>query len=251
MKIGLVSDIHSNWEALKVVLDRLEEEKVDKLFCSGDIIGYGPDPNKCVNALLNQSVIGVKGNHDAGLVGKLGLDFFNEFGYQAIKWTEREVTDRNRKFLEELPVTQFFPDESISLVHGSGVSPLTHYIFREIDAFRSLQATDEDFFVQIYGHTHLPAIYEIEGDNVVGYRVTKPDEFIFDDNKTYLVNPGSVGQPRDRNWKTSFAILIYNDNGTPEKVRFFREEYPVEKTRQKIIDEGLPKELGDRLLEGR
>jgi len=251
MKIGLISDIHSNWEALEVVLDKLEAEEVDKIFSSGDVIGYGPDPNKCVNAFLENSIVSVKGNHDAGLVGKLGLDFFNNLGYEAINWTKDRITQSNMEFIGALPITKFFPDENICLLHGSSASPLTHYILRKMDAFRSFQARENDFSLQIYGHTHLPVVYEIHDDDVIEHRVFNPEEFQFDRGKTYLVNPGSVGQPRDGNWKSSFAILELTEKGLLDKVRFFREEYPVEETRQKIIDAGLPKRLGDRLLEGR
>ncbi len=251
-KIGLISDVHSNWDALSVALDKLKsEENVDELFLSGDLIGYGPDPNKCVDAIREASAVAVKGNHDAGLVGDLEIGFFNQWGIDAINWTRDNIADPNFNFIADMPETRFFSDKRISLLHGSSVAPLTKYILRKVDAYNSYQAREEDFFLQVYGHTHLPALYEIEDDDVNEHRMFSPEEFEFNRDNHYLVNPGSVGQPRDGNWKTSFAVLELDDNETPRKVKFFREEYPAEKVRQKIIDEGLPKELGDRLLEGR
>lgn len=252
MKIGLISDVHGNWEALKVALHKLTCEKgVDKIYCSGDIIGYGPSPNRCVAELRKQSLVAVRGNHDAGLVGDLGLDFFNSMGYEAIKWTRKKLAEKNRQFIEDLPVKQYMEDERITLVHGSCVTPLTHYIMGQVDAFRSYQARDDDYYLQIYGHTHLPAVYEIDGDEVNEERFFRPGDYQLDPDRRYLVNPGSVGQPRDGNWKTSFAVLELDDGSVPRSVEFCREEYPAEKTRQKIIDAGLPRRLGERILEGR
>ncbi|MFP3953217.1 MAG: metallophosphoesterase family protein [Candidatus Acetothermia bacterium] len=252
VKIGLISDVHSNWEALSVALDTLKsEEEVDELFFSGDLIGYGPDPNRCVGAVREASAVAVKGNHDAGLVGDLDIGFFNQWGIDAINWTRDNITDSHFRFIADLPETRFFSDKRISLLHGSSVDPLTKYILRKVDAYNSYQATDDDFFLQAYGHTHMPAVYEIEKDDVNEQRMFNPGEFELDGNRHYLVNPGSVGQPRDGNWKTSFAVLDVGEDGLPERVRFFREEYDAEGTRGKISDAGLPKELGDRLLTGR
>lgn len=252
MKIGLISDVHSNWDALSVTLDKLtEEENVDKIYLSGDLIGYGPEPNRCVEAIKEINCVGVKGNHDAGLVGDLNIGFFNQWGVSAIEWTKEKIDSSNLKFIDRLPVSRYFSDEKISLVHGSFVEPLTKYIMSKRDAYNSYRARDEDFYLQVYGHTHLPAVYEIDGDEVHEDRMFSPGEYEFDEKKNYLVNPGSVGQPRDGSWKTSFAVLNLGESGLPGKVEFFREEYPVEETRGKILDAGLPKKLGDRLLEGR
>ncbi|MBS3765407.1 metallophosphoesterase family protein [Candidatus Bipolaricaulota bacterium] len=252
MKVGLISDVHGNWEALNVVLKRLQDEEgVDEVFCGGDIVGYGPEPNKCVSELGSASPISVKGNHDAGLVGELQLDFFNRAGLAALKWTKDEITKQNRAFLEQLPQKRFLSRERISLLHGSSVNPLTHYITRKVDAYRSFQRSEEEFDLQIFGHTHLPVVYEIAGEDVEEYRIQGSQSFSFEPNKKYLINPGSVGQPRDGNWKTSFAVLDLTGDMFPEQVTFYRREYPAEETRQKIIDAELPSELGNRLLHGR
>lgn len=252
MKFGIISDVHGNLEALRVALETLTRElEVDKLFFCGDLVGYGPEPNACIDALREELDAGIKGNHDAAVVGELGVNFFNRAGSKALKWTKREITKDNKAYLEELPVQSYLPEEGISLVHGSSADSLTHYITRKADAIRSTRLAEKDFAVQLFGHTHLPVVYEIANENVNEYRIQGGKSFNLNPHRKYLINPGSVGQPRDGNWKTSFAMLELNDNLVPQNVNFFREEYPAEKTRQKILDANLPKQLGDRLLEGR
>ncbi|MCF7876674.1 metallophosphoesterase family protein, partial [Candidatus Bipolaricaulota bacterium] len=212
MKLGLISDVHGNWEALQVALDRLSnEQKVDKLLFCGDLVGYGPEPNKCVSKLNSASVICIKGNHDAGLVGELPVDFFNQLGLAGIKWTKKEITAENKGYLKELSTKKYLPEEKISMVHGSSVSPLTQYITQKVEAFRSFQRDKNDFSLQIFGHTHLPVVYEIANEDVKENKVQGGESFKLDSDRRYLINPGSVGQPRDGNWKTSFAMLELND----------------------------------------
>lgn len=252
MKYGLISDVHGNWEALQLVLKQLRnQEEVDKLWFTGDLVGYGPSPNKCVSALADFPATAVMGNHDAGVVGDLDMDFFNRTAREALKWTKTELKGENRGFVAGLSREVYRSQEEISLVHGSSANPLTHYITSKADAYRSLRSSDENFKLQVFGHTHLPIIYECEGNNVTKCQVEEGDEFTLKNEKRYLINPGSVGQPRDGNWKASYAVLKLNDDLTPGKVQFHRAEYPAEKVRGKIIDAGLPKELGDRLLQGR
>ena len=252
MKLGLISDVHGNWQALKVALDLFrEQEKVDKLLNCGDVVGYGPEPGRCVEAMVDFPAISVRGNHDAGLLGDLGLDFFNDAAKEALNWTRDKLNSRNQGYLDGLPEERYLEEFDVSMVHGSSVNPLTHYIAGKREAFQSLRKAGSDFNLQIFGHTHLPALYEVNDNNVKQYETGAGREFTFEAGKQYLVNPGGVGQPRDGNWKTSFAVLELGDKREPQKVKFYRKEYPAELTRQKILDAGLPKRLGDRLLRGR
>jgi len=251
MKLGLVSDIHGNWKAFEVVLAVLiEEEKVDRLLNCGDVVGYGPDPNQCIDALIRPSVLSVRGNHDAGLLGDLSLDFFNAEARDALNWTRKNLSARNKDFLAEIPEERYREEFDLAMVHGSFVNPLVQYIRGKRDAYQSLRRSNSDFKLQIFGHTHLPAFYEVDGRDVNCYEVEAGAVFELSGDKRYLVNPGSVGQPRDGNWKTSFAVLNVDESGEPKRLRFYRKEYPAEKTRQEIIDAGLPRRLGDRLLQG-
>ncbi len=252
MKLGLISDVHGNWEALNAVLDQLGgEELLDGLFNCGDLVGYGPEPGRCIGELAERDLTSVKGNHDAGLLGELGLDFFNGKAERALRWTRKELDDEDKKFIEKLPVKRYLDENGIALVHGSFVNPLTHYIMRKADAFRSYQRAQEASTLQLFGHTHIPSLYEIDGRDVKSYEINDGFEFSFDRDHKYLLNPGSVGQPRDGNWKASFAVLELGSEGLPESVVFHRTEYQAEKAREKIINAGLPTELGDRLLQGR
>lgn len=252
MKLGLLSDIHGNWEALSAVLDKLDGEgKVDRLINCGDIAGYGPDPDICIAELSERTLTSIKGNHDAALLGELALDFFNAKAERALRWARKRMGDEAKKFIEGLPVKKYLEENEIALVHGSFVNPLTHYITRKAEAFRSYQRAENEFKLQLFGHTHIPTLYEIDGRNVENYEIMAGSVFSLAEDKKYLLNPGSVGQPRDGNWKASFAVLELGTDGLPGSVRFFRTEYLAEATRQKIIDAGLPRELGDRLLRGR
>jgi len=241
VRYGIISDIHSNLEALEAALDFLRD--VDALICPGDIVGYGPNPNECCDIIRERNVLTVLGNHDAAAVGRMPLDWFNPFARKAIEWTADRLTAPNRLFLESLPPVH--RSEHFVLVHGSLSSPERFdYIASPWEAgptFAEMPPHDLCFI----GHTHVAEYYpqrtgEFSADQVsmaLGGTVALSAEFL------YIINCGSVGQPRDYNPKA--AVGIYDpEAGTVEIQRL---EYPIAATQKKMRKAGLPKPLWTRL----
>ncbi|MFA4645939.1 metallophosphoesterase family protein [Pyrococcus kukulkanii] len=229
MAVAIISDIHSNYEALKAVWKEIKEAEI--IVCLGDLVGYGASPNEVVEFMRKYiekgKVMCVRGNHDNAIA--FGADWhFNPYARQAVRWHQRVMTPENLKFLRRLPVRLFFNygDRSYHMVHGSPRAPLDEYLFPWLpdsefaDCLRYIR--EDDLLV---GHTHVPMVKDINGRRII--------------------NPGAVGQPRDGDWRASYAIL-YEDG----KVEFYRVEYDVETAASKIIEAGLPVFLAERLFEG-
>jgi predicted phosphodiesterase len=251
--IAILSDIHGNLEALEAVLADIDQHKVESVYCLGDVIGYGPNPLECID-LTMRFCMTVLGNHDhAALFDPMG---FSATAERAIFWTRdqleepigsREWREKRWEFLAERPYTH--RDVHGLFVHGSVRNPLSEYVFPE-DVYN--QRKMERIFPLVerhcfQGHTHIPGIYvEQFGDE--RYRFISPEEvgnvYMLDEHKT-LINVGSVGQPRDGNWRASYVLLDGN------RVMFRRVEYAVDQTVSKIhaIPE-LDRMLGDRLWTG-
>jgi len=241
VRYGIISDIHSNLEALEAALDSLQD--VDALICPGDVVGYGPNPNECCDMIRERGVLMVLGNHDAAVVGRMALDWFNPFAREAIEWTANQLTAANRLFLEGLPLVH--RSEHFVLVHGSLSSP------EQFDYIASLWEAMPTFAEMpphnlcFIGHTHIAEYYfqrtgELRADRMSmasGGTVELSAEFL------YIINCGSVGQPRDYNPKA--AVAIYDtEAGTVDIQRL---EYPIAATQEKMREAGLPKPLWTRL----
>jgi len=241
LRYGIISDIHSNLEALEAALDFLRD--VDALICPGDIVGYGPNPNECCDIIRERGVITVLGNHDAAVIGQMALDWFNPLARAAIEWTADQVTAANRAFLESLPLVHRL--EHFVLVHGSLSSPEQFdYItspWETIPTFAEMPPHNLCFV----GHTHIAEYYarptgELQADQISmasGGTVALSAEFL------YIINCGSVGQPRD--YEPRAAVGIFDsDAGTVDIQRI---EYPIAATQKKMRKAGLPKPLWTRL----
>jgi len=251
VKRAILSDIHGNYEALQAVLADIETQNVDELYCLGDIIGYGPNPRECIDAISGFNLV-ILGNHDQGAL--FDPEGFSSGAERAIFWTRTQletatddntVEDNRRRwaFLSELPRTH--ADGDLLYVHGSARSPLNEYVFPE-DVYNTRKIEKIFSLVGKYcfqGHTHVPGVFT--GDcrffspQDIGNRYQLADDKV-------MVNVGSVGQPRDGDPRSSYVIY---DDGVLE---FRRVEYPLEVTAQKIYDiPDLDDFLGDRLAEGR
>ncbi|MGB9856951.1 MAG: metallophosphoesterase family protein [Dictyoglomaceae bacterium] len=243
MKIGIISDIHSNWEALSVVVNRLEKE-VDEIYCCGDIVGYGPDPNECVN-YVKKLKISVLGNHDAAVVGRLDYDNFNPLAQYAIDWTIENLTRENFEFIYKLPLKVDL--EWGGIVHGSPRSPIEEYLITYNSVFANFQIMDKDIY--FFGHSHIAGVFIYSDNNrEVSYiSLVNGGEIEIKASYKYLINPGSVGQPRDGNWKTSFGIF----DTVKKTFKVHRMNYLVEVTQKKMQILGLPRPLWERLSFGR
>jgi diadenosine tetraphosphatase ApaH/serine/threonine PP2A family protein phosphatase len=241
MRVAVVSDIHSNLTALEAVLGDLPA--VDEVWCLGDIVGYGPDPNDCIHALLNLKQISIAGNHDWAAVGRVELSDFNPDARRAAEWTADNLNDVNKEILRRLP--QEYSVGEFSFAHGSPRNPIWEYIVHPSQA-----ASNLSFFATRYclvGHTHSPAIFwGPAGKKPAGGLKPAPDTPYELGEQRLIINPGSVGQPRDRDPRASYAILDLDK----AEVRFRRVAYDIEATQRRMQTAGLPYSLWARLAVG-
>lgn len=223
-KIGVIADPHSNLQALEAVLEDMP--KVDKIICAGDLVGYGAQPNEVVEIAKTKGIPTVMGNHDHAAV-RGDVSSFNPYAAKAVLWTSEALDDENREFLKNLPLKSEFREEGwgIYMVHGSPRRPLTEYIFPGISNQALVRLTKGiNVDVIILGHTHVPLKRRIMGK--------------------LIINPGSVGQPRDRDPQASYMMLKL---GREINVEHKRVPYSIEEATQKIREASLPEELATRL----
>jgi predicted phosphodiesterase len=241
----LVSDLHSNASALRAVFGRMRRKRIDEIICLGDFVGYGAEPNQVLDAMRTARgrKVFIRGNHDRVVAGQDDGGSFNAAARDAAFWTRRHLSGPNRRFLETLTVGPLRHHDAI-LCHGSPYDE-DEYVFSEFHAAQILTSLDAPLI--LYGHTHLPAIFSIDREmNVMGTLVRGESTIRLSADRRYLINPGSVGQPRDRNPDASFALL----DTARLTIQFFRVPYDRAQTQQAIIRAGLPRILADRLTYG-
>lgn len=240
MRYAVVSDLHSNAEALAAVLGAVDALGIDGTLCLGDLVGYGPDPNEVIDLARMRAMSVVRGNHDHAAVEPGHEAYFNPWGQAAIRWTRKRLTKENSGFLSDLPLALCV--SGVRLVHASPSEPETwRYVMDGDDAADEFDGFDET--VCLIGHTHVPLCAVSVGGRVT---LLLDEEIPIEDGKRYLINIGSVGQPRDRDPRAAFGVLDL-DRRT---IRRHRVEYDAGATRDKILAAGLPRFLGDRLLRG-
>ena len=238
MRFLIISDIHANLAALEAVLADSEGEW-DKIWCLGDVIGYGPDPNECVALLREQEHLSLSGNHDWAVLGRLDRDSFNEDAQVAIYWTQRVLTEESQEFLEELPSLTVV--EPFTLAHASPRQPVWEYILEGVTAAANFDHFDTPYC--LVGHTHAPVIYEQSGrSSAEAIAPAYAEPFSLNDVRL-IVNPGSVGQPRDYDPRAAYAIL----DGDTLTWEHRRVAYPIERTQSRMSQFGLPYGLISRL----
>jgi predicted phosphodiesterase len=243
MRIGVVSDIHANLEALDAVFDALNREAPDVLVCLGDFVGYGPDPNACVELLAPRLRAAVVGNHDLAALGTRPTDDFNLYAQAAIVWTQRALTDGARAYLSLLPPTEEL--EGLLLVHGSPRQPVEEYVLDTRTARASFAAVP--FSVALIGHTHQPAVFIETKSRVIGQGLLPEVPLPLHQERRYIINVGSVGQPRDGDPRAAYVTLD-TDRRT---ATLSRVPYPIEETQRKMESAGMPVPLIERLAVGR
>ncbi len=242
MRILLISDIHANLVALETVL--AQAGTFDAVWCLGDIVGYGPAPNECITRLRALPLPSLAGNHDWAVLGKLDVEDFHDDAQRAIHWTQDVLTAENRAWLEQLPDTRVLRDRDITLVHGSPRAPIWEYILSTAIATENMPYFDTSSC--FFGHTHVPVIYQQRpGDRrVVPERLAEKQPFTLD--AKLLLNPGSVGQPRDRDPRAAYALL---DTDT-HTLTHHRVTYDIAKTQAEMVKARLPSRLVQRLNYG-
>jgi diadenosine tetraphosphatase ApaH/serine/threonine PP2A family protein phosphatase len=240
VRIAVLSDIHGNLEALEAVLADADRRGADALYSLGDIVGYGPNPAECLELVRRRAAVSLAGNHDAAVAGLTALDEFNKFARWGVEWTRSQLDPRLIAYLAALPYVHRGPD--LLLVHASPVEPERwHYIHGLADIDENFAVFEERLcFV---GHSHRPGMYAIgKGGGVA--RCSEPETLR--PGFRYLVNAGSVGQPRDRDPRASY--VVYDSVGG--SIEVLRVAYPVAKTQERMRAAGMPAFLIDRLGAG-
>jgi predicted phosphodiesterase len=232
----IISDIHANWDALDAVLNHAEG-RYDLVLNCGDLVGYGPEPNRVVDWCRATNAAVVRGNHDRAAVGLADLEWFNPVAKAAALWTSEMLTEENRSYLESLPPGPILV-QNFAILHGSPDDE-DEYLVNPADVEHIVPEQGLSFF----GHTHLQGGFVLHR---FGVQTIAQESLFVDETAAYLVNPGSVGQPRDHDPRAGYVIY----DSERKLVDYHRAEYDVALTAQKIYEVGLPEVLGMRLFRG-
>jgi diadenosine tetraphosphatase ApaH/serine/threonine PP2A family protein phosphatase len=247
MRYLVISDIHANMEAFDAVLLAARDIPYDRLLVLGDLVGYGADPNLVVERVRElQPHALIRGNHDKVGSGIESAEGFNAIARSAIRWTYDALTPDNREWLAALPAGPIVVDDLIEICHGTPFDE-DAYVFDDLDALRALHASERPLC--LFGHTHVQIGYELNGDQftLTTLELDRPLEIPMLEGSKHLLNPGSVGQPRDGDPRAGFAVV----DTDRRKASIYRIEYPVAQAQARIIAEGLPDVLAQRLALGR
>lgn len=240
MRFAILSDLHANLEATEAVLRDAQEEGCTHFVCLGDVVGYNANPHDCLEIIRKMQCPVVKGNHDEQATLAGSSHNFNELAEAAINWTREHLTDEDKQWLRGLPFTQQV--QGFTIVHATLDTPAEWgYVFNGFDAVSSFsfQQTTVCFF----GHTHVAGAFVHDG----GVRKIRLDQLQIEKTKKYFINVGSVGQPRDSDWRAAYCIFHVED----QLVELRRVKYDLATAQKKIIEAGLPTLLADRLELGR
>lgn len=262
MRIGIISDVHGNYAALRTVLEHMGS--VDALWCLGDLVGYGPQPNECIEAITRFPHLNVPGNHDWGMLGRLPATEFNTEARTVLEWTQRVMTRANLDYLQSLALMVTPEEPSFTLVHASPRDPMWEYLLDLFDAAECFPLFRTRYL--LVGHTHVPLIFR-DASGIVKAMIPEPGEKIrinaralsptadpTTNGPRMIINPGSVGQPRDGDPRAAYMVLdLAEDTGDKQwngTVAFRRVPYPVEETQALMRDLNFPKRLIARLALG-
>lgn len=250
MRYLIISDLHSNLEATSAVFEAAAGE-YDRVLCCGDVVGYGPSPNEVIERLTDCGATVIRGNHDKAACDLDGTEWFNDSAERAIRWTRSTLTPAHRMFLRDLPVgPSISSHRHFQLVHGSLLDE-DQYLYDEGDAYDALNATSVP--ITFFGHTHLPCYFALnrQGELVseflegaarhVGFQIQLGKD------TSYLINPGSVGQPRDHDPRAAYALF----DSSERTVELKRVEYDVEAVQERMRVARLPEYLIQRIAVGR
>jgi predicted phosphodiesterase len=247
MRYLVLTDIHANLEAMEACLADATSRGYDQTLVLGDLVGYCADPNAVVERVqaLNPTAM-VRGNHDKVASGLEQPDGFNTVARKAAHWTYEVLTPANREWLAALPHGPVVVDDLVEICHGSPFDE-DAYIFDELDAVRALKTSQR--LLCLFGHTHWPIVFELADGRVdtIGSPESSPGQVVLRSGSKYLVNPGSVGQPRDGDPRAAYGLV----DTTAMSVDLYRVDYPIETTQAKVIKVGLPDVLAQRLAVGR
>ena len=242
MHILVISDIHGNLAALEAVLEAATERGFDRVWCLGDVVGYGAAPNDCVEEVRNLEALCIAGNHDWAALDKISLEDFNRDAMRASLWTRDQLRPESVSYLEGQPEMRVQDD--FTLAHGSPRYPIWEYI--QVPSVAAANFAHFDTPYCLVGHTHVPVVFRALDELRVEMVFPSLDAFLSLGEERLIINPGSVGQPRDGDSRASYALLDQETGA----IQFHRVEYPVRCTQTRIMEAGLPKRLADRLAFG-
>lgn len=244
MRYAIFSDIHANIEAFERALADIDRRGADKLVFLGDIVGYGPNPSEALDLLIDRADVILGGNHDWATVEKTSSDYFNSYAKSALEWTQRELNEKQMAFLASTEPVGIV-DEKFQIAHSSPFQPdQWRYVLGEYyEASVNYDHIERDLC--FIGHSHQPLIFRYHSKTKI--ELIPPCAIQIEEGFKYIVNVGSVGQPRDGNVNACW-VLLDTDLG---RIDFHRVAYDLELTRRKILKSGLPGYLGDRLTIGR
>jgi putative phosphoesterase len=240
MRYGIFSDVHGNLEAFEVAIDYYRGENIDKFVFLGDIIGYGANPREVIEKLKGLKPANICGNHDWAAIDKLSADYFNDYAKAAVIWTKSNLTDKETAYLKDLALT--YEDDDFYCVHGSLIEPASfNYIFGLNEAVKNFTLLSKK--ILFVGHSHRPQIYYSNAEGVFYHPYF---EINLKGGEQYIINVGSVGQPRDRDSRLSLCVYDSNE----KLVLIKRLEYNIKKAADKITAASLPQILALRLFVG-
>jgi predicted phosphodiesterase len=241
MRIAVISDIHSNLPALRAVLGDVEAQHPDRIWCLGDLVGYGAMPDRCTELVSDRADLCLAGNHDLVVSGELDVEHFTRSAAAAARWTIENIEPSTHEFLKGLSPTG--RDEGVGLYHGSPRDPVWEYVLSLRQARDCLELQPER--VCLIGHSHVTCYFTRDGGETDG--ALAPSGTMLDlEQGEWLLNPGSVGQPRDGDPRASYMLLDTGD----ATARFQRVEYAVDEAAEAILAAGLPADLAQRLYSG-
>ncbi len=244
MRYLIFSDIHSNLEALEKFISLRKNKQIDKYLFLGDLVGYGPNPNEVISLFREMANVSiVRGNHDKVIANLESSSLFNPAAAFSAEWTKLHIAESNLQFLKNLSRGPMVVDRCITICHGSTFDE-DYYVFSIFEAVESFKFMETS--IGFFGHTHFPIIYYLRNDKMDVVPLLDNTRIKLDANTRYLINPGSIGQPRDKNPNSSFVIF----DSTKREIQFVRYSYDVKSTQRKIREAGLPELLASRLETG-
>jgi diadenosine tetraphosphatase ApaH/serine/threonine PP2A family protein phosphatase len=242
VRVAVFSDVHGNLHALEAVLSSLAAESPDEVWCLGDVVGYGPRPNRCCALVAERADLCLIGNHDLAILGRIDLDEFMAEAAESARWTASVLEDSSRAFLE--PLSSSASSESVGLYHASPRDPVWEYVLTPQVVVASLYEAEEP--IVLVGHSHVALAFGLDESLLSGGLAPDGTEFVLAEGARSLLNPGSVGQPRDGDPRAAWMLLDLERR----TASFRREPYPVEKTQAELRERGLPEALAERLEQG-
>jgi predicted phosphodiesterase len=242
VRVAVLSDIHGNLHALEAVLGSVAEDAPDAVWCLGDLVGYGPRPNRCCRLVADRADVCLIGNHDLGVLGRLDLEDFSNDAAASARWTASVLEDEPRAFLESLQPQA--AEGEIGLYHASARDPVWEYVLTPFAALASFAASEAR--ILLVGHSHVALAFGLAEQRLETSIAPGGTELDLSGDGRWILNPGSVGQPRDTDPRAAYLVLDLD----AQRAEYRRVEYPIERTQEEIRARGLPETLAERLEQG-